>query len=151
MRKTLSITDSATTLQSPNYGGSPTGSTYRLKAATYSQSGDIQDYSPADTPLFHTQGDHVNSRYLKCPIGVFARSSRIMLVKSSVAAKVEQVLSENGISPKPSYPTKECCDKYNELKVLVQTLTGLKKHADRLVIEYKKLKSKANTLNGELT
>lgn len=87
------------------------------------------------------------SRYLKYPIGVFARSSRVTPSRHSIAPEIEQIMNEYNIPPKPTYPTKECCEKYNDLKFLVQNLSALKKHSERLSMDYKALLEKSHTRN----
>lgn len=139
---------SVTSVRSTSYRESTPDDAY--KSSSLSQLGDFQNSDQPETSQKDVHGDHVNTRYLKYPIGVFVRSSRIMMVKSSIAAKVEHIMNENGIPPRPTYPTKECCDKHNELKTLVQTLISLKKHADRLSFEYKKLKNETGRDGSDL-
>ncbi|KAI9104075.1 hypothetical protein DFS34DRAFT_606866 [Phlyctochytrium arcticum] len=85
---------------------------------------------------------------IKYPPGVFARSSKIPLLRAAYIPRVQQFLQELNVSVKPNMPTAQVCAKFNELQTNIQTLLDVKKLYDKIDLDLSKMRVKARVLGA---
>lgn len=71
----------------------------------------------------------------KLSTGVYLRSSKITAYKQTLQGKINQVLAELGIPPRPVIPTAKVTAKFDSLQQSISVLLDAKKQADKLEME----------------
>ncbi|KTW26747.1 hypothetical protein T552_02751 [Pneumocystis carinii B80] len=64
--------------------------------------------------------------------GIYLRSTRLSMAKSTVAAKISTILTELGLATRLTMPTEKTCAKFEQLQRSIELLLDAKKHLDRL-------------------
>lgn len=77
----------------------------------------------------------------KLTAGVFLRSTKIATYKQNLQAKMNLVLGELGIPPRPVMPTGKVCAKFDSLQHSISVLLEAKKQADKLETEIRILQT----------
>ncbi|KAI8086449.1 uncharacterized protein BX664DRAFT_335822 [Halteromyces radiatus] len=73
----------------------------------------------------------------KMSSGVYVRSQKLPILKSSLQPKVSKVLNELSIGTRPVMPTALVCDRFEKLENSIVTLFELKKVVDKMEIEHR--------------
>lgn len=77
----------------------------------------------------------------KLTAGVYLRSTKIATYKQALQAKMNLVLAELGIPPRPVMPTGKVCAKFDSLQHSISVLLEAKKQADKLETEIRILRT----------
>lgn len=81
------------------------------------------------------------SYHEKLSAGVFLRSSKIATYKQVLQGKMNLVLAEMGLPPRPVMPTAKVCAKFDSLQHSISVLLEAKKQADKLDAEIRILRA----------
>jgi DNA methyltransferase 1-associated protein 1 len=77
----------------------------------------------------------------KLSAGVYLRSSKIATYKQALQGKMNLVLAEMGLPPRPVMPTAKVCAKFDSLQHSISVLLEAKKQADKLDAEIRILRA----------
>lgn len=77
----------------------------------------------------------------KLTTGVYLRSAKLVNYRQAVQGKMNLVLGELGIPPRPVMPTSKVCSKFDALQQSISVLLEAKKQADKLETEIRILKT----------
>lgn len=73
----------------------------------------------------------------KLQAGIYLRSTRLNMARSTVATKIAAVLTELGLATRLTMPTAKTCAKFEQLHRSIELLLDAKKHLDRLEQEHR--------------
>lgn len=73
----------------------------------------------------------------KLQAGIYLRSTRLSMAKSTVATKISAILTELGLATRLTMPTAKTCAKFEQLQRSIEILLDVKKHLDRLEQEHR--------------
>lgn len=85
----------------------------------------------------------------KLNAGVYLRSSKIAAYKQTVQTKINQVLGELGIPPRPVMPTAKVTAKFDSLQQSISVLLDAKKQADKLETELNVIRAQKEMFSND--